>query len=253
MRPDVFRNGRSRAGSMFRRGFSAALLGLMLCGCATGPNANPLDPMEPLNRSVFTFNDAVDRAVLKPVATAYRQVTPQPIRIGVGNFFANLEDAWSFGNSVLQLKGQGAVDNFMRFVVNTFFGLAGVVDIASDLGIERHPEDLGKTLGHWGVESGPYVVLPLLGPSTLRDTLVLPIYYKWDFVSNIENLAVRDTLVIVNLIDTRANLLKSTAVIEGAALDKYTFTRDAYIQLRRNAIYDGNPPDEVPEEKPPSK
>ncbi len=253
MRPDVFRNGRFRAGTMLRRSFSAALLGLMLCGCATGPNANPLDPMEPLNRSVFTFNDAVDRAVLKPVATAYRQVTPQPIRIGVGNFFANLEDAWSFGNSVLQLKGQGAVDNFMRFVVNTFFGLAGVVDIASDLGIERHPEDLGKTLGHWGVESGPYVVLPLLGPSTLRDTLMLPIYYKWDFVSNIENLAVRDTLVIVNLIDTRADLLKSTAVIEGAALDKYTFTRDAYIQLRRNAIYDGNPPDEEPEEKPPSK
>ena len=152
MRLEVFRNGRSRAGSMLRRGFSAALLGLMLCGCATGPTANPLDPMEPLNRSVFTFNDAVDRAVLKPVATAYRQVTPQPIRIGVGNFFANLEDAWSFGNSVLQLKGQGAVDNFMRFVVNTFFGLAGVVDCRKEIGELKHQIRVADVAGDQALE-----------------------------------------------------------------------------------------------------
>jgi phospholipid-binding lipoprotein MlaA len=228
-------------------------LGAMLGGCASGPNANPHDPMEPFNRGVFAFNDGVDRAVLKPVATAYRQVLPQPVRSGVGNFFANLEDAWSAANSLLQFKAQGAADNALRFGVNTFFGFAGLIDIASDLGIERHPEDFGKTLGRWGVSPGPFVMLPLLGPSTLRDSLALPVDYRFDIVSNIEHVPTRNTLKVINLVDTRSSLLNATAVIEGAALDKYSFTRDAYLQVRRNAVYDGNPPEEDAPTKAPAK
>lgn len=256
MRLNNRRMGGARVRPMARVGMGAAALGMALGGCATGPNANPRDPLEPLNRSIFSFNDALDRAVLKPVATAYKQVVPQPVRIGVGNFFANLEDAWSAANSVVQFKGQAAADSVLRFSVNTFFGLAGVIDLASDLGIERHSEDFGKTLGHWGVGSGPYVMLPFLGPSTLRDTLALPVDFRFDIVSNIEHVPTRNTLKAVNLIDSRAGLLNTTAVIEGAALDKYSFTRDAYLQVRRNAVFDGNPPDEEAEdkaEKPPTK
>jgi phospholipid-binding lipoprotein MlaA len=227
---------------------------LTLVGCATGPTANPRDPLEPFNRGVFGFNDAVDRTVLKPVATAYRQVTPQPVRAGVGNFFANLEDVWSAVNSVLQLKAQGTVDNVMRVGVNTIFGLAGVMDLASEMGIERHPEDFGKTLGHWGVGAGPYVVLPFLGNFTLRDAMALPVDFRGDVVSNMDNAANRNILKTVNLIDARASFLNATSVIEAAALDKYSFTRDAYLQLRRNAVYNGNPPDEdEPPVTPPVK
>ncbi len=256
MRLNKRRMGGARVRSMARVGIGAAALGMVLGGCATGPNANPRDPLEPLNRSVFSFNDALDRALLQPVATAYKQVVPQPVRSGVGNFFANLEDAWSAANSVVQFKGQAAAESALRFGVNTFFGLVGVIDLASDLGIERHSEDFGKTLGHWGVGSGAYIMLPFLGPSTLRDALALPVDFRFDIVSNIEHVPTRNTLKAVNLIDSRASLLNATAVIEGAALDKYSFTRDAFLQRRRNAIFDGNPPDEDPDvkaEKAPAK
>ena len=256
MRLNKRRMGGARVRSMARVGIGAAALGMVLGGCATGPNANPRDPLEPLNRSVFSFNDALDRALLQPVATAYKQVVPQPVRSGVGNFFANLEDAWSAANSVVQFKGQAAAESALRFGVNTFFGLVGVIDLASDLGIERHSEDFGKTLGHWGVGSGAYIMLPFLGPSTLRDALALPVDFRFDIVSNIEHIPTRNTLKAVNLIDSRASLLNATAVIEGAALDKYSFTRDAFLQRRRNAIFDGNPPDEDPDvkaEKAPAK
>ena len=231
----------------------AALLSLTLAGCATGPNANPRDPLEPYNRAVFGFNDAVDRTVLKPVATAYRNVTPGVVRKGVGNFFSNLEDFWSLANSLMQLKGRAAADTAVRLSVNTFLGLAGVIDLAEEMGIERHKEDFGQTLGYWGVPGGPYVVLPLLGNFTLRDASALPVDFKGDMVSNLRHQRSRYSLKALNLVDARAEFLNASSLIEGAALDKYTFTRDAYLQSRRNAIYDGNPPDEDAETKPPAK
>ena len=226
---------------------------LTLVGCATGPTANPRDPFEPFNRSIFGFNDAVDRTVLKPVATAYRNVTPGVVRTGVGNFFSNLEDFWSLANSLLQLKGRAAADTAVRLSVNTFLGLAGVIDLAGEMGIDRHKEDFGQTLGYWGVPGGPYLVLPLLGNFTLRDAAALPVDFKGDMVSNLSHQRSRYSLKALNLIDSRAAFLNASSLIEGAALDKYTFTRDAYLQSRRSAIYDGNAPDEDAPAKPPAQ
>lgn len=138
-------------------------------GCATGPNANPADPLEPLNRQVYRFNNALDDAVLKPAATVYVKVLPSPVRTGVNNFFGNLSDVWSFANSVAQLKLQDSAQTFMRLNVNTFFGLGGILDVATELGIDRHSEDFGQTLGRWGVGTGPYLFVPFYGPSDLRD------------------------------------------------------------------------------------
>ena len=222
----------------------AFLVLLVLTGCASGPNANPHDPLEPFNRGVYRFNDVVDRAVLKPVATAYHNVLPAPVRQGVGNFFGNLDDAWSIVNNALQLKGQAAADSMVRFGVNTFLGLGGVLDIATEMKIEKHTKDFGLTLGYWGVAPGPYLVLPLLGPSTLCDTAALPVDMQGDIVGTIDHVPTRNTLTVVRAVDNRSELLKVTTMLDEAALDKYTFTRDAYLQRRRSAIYDGNPPEE---------
>ena len=220
------------------------LILLVLGGCATGPNANPRDPLEPFNRGVYQFNDAVDRTVLKPVATVYRNVTPVRVRQGVGNFFGNLEDVWSFVNNALQFKGQAALDSLKRFGVNTFVGWGGIFDIASEMDIEKHTKDFGHTLGYWGVGPGPYLVLPLLGPSTLRDTVALPVDLQGDIVSHVTHIPTRNTTMAVRVVDNRAALLKASTMLEEAALDRYAFTRDAYLQRRRSVIYDGNPPEE---------
>lgn len=217
---------------------------LLLSACATGPNANPRDPLEPFNRGVYGFNDAVDRAVIKPVATAYRDVLPSPVRTGVSNFFNNLQDLWSFVNNTLQLKGEGAGNSIVRFGVNSVFGLGGLIDIATEMRIERHPEDFGQTLGRWGVGAGPYVVLPLLGPSTVRDTIALPVDMKGNLVSQIDDVPTRNSAMVLNLVDRRSQLLDASRMLEEVALDPYTFTRDAYLQRRRNQVYDGNPPDD---------
>jgi phospholipid-binding lipoprotein MlaA len=227
---------------------ACSLILTLLCGCASGPAANPQDPLEPLNRSIFKFNDAVDRALLKPVASAYQDATSSTVRTGVYNFFANLEDAWSFVNNLLQFKGEGAASSFMRFNINTFFGLAGVLDFATEMGLERYPEDFGQTLGYWGVGNGPYLVLPLLGPSTLRDTVALPVDYQGDTVRHVTDVPTRNSLAGLRVIETRAQYLKAGEVMEEAALDKYSFAREAYIQRRRNAVYDGNPPDAEPDQ-----
>lgn len=223
---------------------------LVLAGCASGPGANPADPLEPLNRSVYKFNDALDRAVLKPVATVYQESTPPLVRKGVGNFFSNLEDAWSFVNSVLQLKGEAAAENLTRFWVNTLLGLGGILDVASEMQIPRHPEDFGQTLGRWGVGPGPYVVLPILGPSTVRDTVALPVDFRGDAVAQVEDVPTRNTLIGVRAVHQRARLLRAESLMEGAALDRYSFLRDAYLQHRRNAVYDGDPPEEPMLEEP---
>ncbi|BCO28647.1 phospholipid-binding lipoprotein MlaA [Rhodoferax lithotrophicus] len=218
---------------------------LAVAGCATGPSANPRDPLEPLNRGVYHFNDAVDRVVIKPVATVYKDVLPQPVRTGVNNFFNNLQDAWSFVNNALQLKGEAAGNSLVRFGVNTVFGLAGLLDIATEMQIERYTEDFGQTLGYWGVGAGPYVVLPLLGPSTVRDTAALPVDAQGNLLSNVSDVPARNSATALSLLDRRARLLSATDMLDQVALDPYTFTRDAFLQRRRNQVYDGNPPDEA--------
>lgn len=233
--------------SFWRKVMSAGLLvaTLVASGCASGPTANPRDPLEPFNRGVYQFNDVVDRAVVKPVATVYRDVLPSPVRTGVSNFFNNLQDAWSAVNNALQLNGEAAGNSLMRFGVNTFLGFGGVLDIATEMQIERHTKDFGHTLGYWGVGAGPYLVLPLLGPSTLRDTAALTIDRgAGSFVANIEDVATSNSLTALSLLDRRAKYLQASDMLDQVALDPYTFTRDAWLQRRRSAVYDGNPPDE---------
>ncbi len=222
-------------------------------GCATRADGNPRDPFESFNRGVFQFNDGVDKAVFKPAATVYRDLTPALVRAGVNNFLGNLDDVWSFVNSLLQLKLQAAAQNFMRVNVNTVMGLGGILDVASELRIERQREDFGQTLGRWGVPSGPYLVLPLLGPSTLRDTAALPVDMKGDIVGNIDHIPTRNSIKLVDLLDTRAGLLSVGDALDEVALDKYSFTRDAFLQRRRNAVFDGDPPDEPTDAKSPTR
>ena len=235
----------------------AVVLGLatlaLAGGCASGPHADPRDPLEPFNRSIYAFNDGVDRAVLKPVAQAYVDVLPSFVRTGVNNFFGNLSDAWSAVNSLLQLKGQAAVDNLFRVQMNTLFGLGGLIDVASDANIERHNEDFGQTLGYWGVPSGPYLVLPLLGPSTLRDTAVMPVETVGNGVTYIDPERARVGLYVLRAVDGRAGLLRVGNLLDDAALDRYSFTRDAYLQRRLNDVHDGNPPDERFDQDPPPR
>ncbi len=220
-------------------------------GCATRPDGNPRDPFESFNRGVFEFNDGVDRAVFKPAATVYRELTPTLFRAGVANFLGNLDDVWSFVNSALQFKPKAAVNNFMRVNVNTVFGLGGIFDVASEAGLERQREDFGQTLGHWGVPSGPYLVLPFLGPYTVRDAFAIPVDRAGDIVGNLDHAPTRNSIKLIDLLDTRAGLLRAGEALDEVALDKYTFTRDAFLQRRRYTVYDGNPPDEAPDSKPP--
>lgn len=221
---------------MNRTGLWAGLLALaLLQGCAVGPN--PRDPFEPFNRSVTRFNDGLDEAIVKPVAQAYQNTVPSPVRTGVNNFFGNLSDAWSFVNNVLQAKPQAAVDSFMRVSVNTLIGLGGVLDWATPMGIERHSEDFGKTLGRWGMAAGPYLVLPVLGPSTVRDAAARVVDAQGDLVMQINNVPVRNSLYGLRAVELRAGLLRAGEVLDQAALDKYSFTRDAYLQ-RRGVVID---------------
>ena len=213
------------------------ILAAFLTGCASGPARNPTDPFESFNRSMYSFNEGVDKAVLKPVAQGYRAVTPQPVRAGVENFFNNLEDLWSSLNGVLQLRPKVAAEDFMRFGVNTVFGLGGVLDVASEMGIERHNEDLGKTLGRWGVPSGPYLVMPLFGPSTVRDATTITLENRYDPVAQIDPARARNATTALRLVDTRSGLLRLGNLLDEAALDKYSFTRDAFLQRRRAEIF----------------
>lgn len=217
-----------------------------LAGCASVPNPNPRDPWEGFNRGSYRFNEGLDRVVLKPVATLYRDKVPPLVRTGVSNFFGNINDAWSAVNALLQFHLQDAEENLARFQLNTMFGLFGIFDIASDVNIERHTEDFGQTLGRWGVPAGPYLVLPFLGPSTVRDAAALPVDYHFDLVRQLDSSTARDVLWGVRTVDKRANLLRVGNVLEEAALDKYSFTRDAYLQRRRAQIDDKGDDREVP-------
>jgi phospholipid-binding lipoprotein MlaA len=225
---------------------------LLLVGCASAPTANPKDPWESMNRSVASFNDKLDDNVLKPVATGYRNVVPDLIQTGVRNVFNNFADMWSTVNNLLQLKPLNTAESLGRVIVNTVFGIYGIFDVATYIKLERHPEDFGQTLGYWGVPSGPYLVLPLFGPSTLRDGASLPVDFSVSPTQYIDDIPTRNQVFALRLVSKRAELLKSGNMLEQASIDKYSFTRDAYLQYRRSQIYDGNPPDEEDTSEDPS-
>ena len=217
---------------------TAALLAiaLALTGCAS---LSEKDPYEKYNRSMFEFNDAVDRNALKPAATAYKSVLPSFVQTGVSNFFGNLADVWTGANNFMQGKGERGFSDLTRVVINSTFGLAGLIDIASDAGLQKHNEDFGQTLGYWGMPSGPYVMLPLLGPSTLRDTAALPVDIVADPWGAGMSARARNIGTVVRVIDQRAVLLDATNLLEEAALDRYEFIRDGYLQQRRSRVFDG--------------
>lgn len=206
----------------------------LLSGCATttaGP-ANPADPLESMNRSIYSFNEGVDEAIFKPVATAYQTVTPRVARQGVTNFFDNLGDAWSFVNNVLQGQGQDAYNSMVRFSVNTVLGIGGLFDIASEAGIERRKQDFGQTLGRWGMPTGPYVVLPFWGPSTVRDSAGLVVDAFGYPANTMDDVRWRNSLFGLRMVNNRANLLKAGDVLDSVALDKYSLVRDVYLRSR---------------------
>lgn len=220
---------------------AAAAAVLVLTGCASTAT-NPQDPLEGYNRAVYSFNDAVDRTVLKPTATVYKNVVPGFAKTGVSNFFGNLSDAWSSVNNLLQGKGEAGATDFGRVALNSTFGIFGLLDIASEAGMPKHNEDFGQTLGKWGVPSGPYLMLPLLGPSTVRDTAALPADNAGNIWGYKTPVNWRNVGTGVNLIDKRASLLDASGLMEDAALDRYEFLRDGYLQRRQSQVYDGNPP-----------
>ncbi|MDO8789099.1 MAG: VacJ family lipoprotein [Sulfuritalea sp.] len=214
----------------------------LLAGCAT--SGNPKDPIEGFNRAMFAFNEGLDAAIVKPVATGYEAVLPTPIRTGVTNFFSNIEDLFIGVNNLLQGKVPEAISDLGRVAINTTAGLLGVIDWASDAGLEKHDEDFGQTFGRWGVGNGAYVVIPVFGPRTARDTVGLVLDVAVDPVANHKPTRTRDVALALRLVNDRANLLPADKVIEEAALDKYSYMRDAYLQRRRNLIHDGNAPRE---------
>ena len=203
-----------------------------------------IDPLEPMNRTVFTFNENLDQYVVKPAAEAYKFVLPDTVRRGMTNFFSNIGDIFVAANNLLQAKPKEAASDIGRFLVNSTIGILGFFDVATDLGLDKHSEDFGQTLGVWGLSDGPYVVLPLFGPSTIRDTVGLAVDLKTDFVlnSNQLNSDERIGVTAVRVLDKRANLLDAGQLLEDAAFDKYSFLRDSYLQRRRNQVYDGDPP-----------
>ncbi|MFA7268243.1 MAG: VacJ family lipoprotein [Sterolibacterium sp.] len=222
-----------------RLAIAAAMLGL-LNGCAT--TGNTKDPLEGYNRAMFTFNDGIDRAVVKPLAQGYVDVVPAPVRTGVSNFFANIADVFIAVNNLLQGKLPEAAGDAGRVVINTTFGLLGVLDIASDAGLEKHDEDFGQTFGRWGVGDGPYFVLPILGPRTMRDAFAQILDTGTDPVAQLDDVPTRNSLLVVRGVSDRSDYLSADKIVQEAALDRYAYIREAYLQRRRNRVYDGNPP-----------
>ncbi|MCG5075526.1 VacJ family lipoprotein [Paraburkholderia tagetis] len=214
---------------------AASLALLVTSGCATGPDRKPGDPFEPANRAIFTFNDKLDTYVAQPIAKGYKKVTPQPLRQAVTNFFSNLGDVSNFANNLLQLKITDATEDLMRIAMNSTFGLGGLIDFATLAGLPKHHQDFGLTLGHYGVPAGPYLVLPLFGPSDVRDGIGMGVDVKFNILNYIEP-AVRNPLYFAQFVSVRADLLGATDLLKQAALDPYSFVRDAYRQQRQSLI-----------------
>ena len=223
------------------RSAAALVLGLGLSACAATGGGHPKDPLEPLNRATFKFNEQADRFVIRPAAEVY-DYAPLPVKTVVGNFFGNLGDIWIGVNNLLQGKVAEALSDGGRVLVNSTVGLFGVFDIATELGLEKHDEDLGQTLGVWGVGEGPYLVLPILGSSNFRDTLGLVGDIYADPVIQHKEVATRNSATGLRLVHKRSVLLGADTTAEQAALDKYEYLRSFYMQYRLNQVYDGNPP-----------
>jgi phospholipid-binding lipoprotein MlaA len=220
----------------------ALLATLVLASCAsTSDRSEAYDPWEGLNRKTYAFNDALDKAVMKPLAQGYQKVTPAFAQEGVNNFYGNLEDIGTSLNNFMQGKPKQGMNDMARLVVNTVFGVFGLWDIATPLGFEKHDEDFGQTLGHWGAPPGPYFVIPLLGPSTVRDAPAKAVDPSWFYNDYLPD-RVYWSWWGLDKVRTRANLMKAESILEEAAIDKYSFIRDAWWQRRRNNVYDGSPP-----------
>lgn len=215
----------------------------LLSGCATiDGEADPDDPFESFNRSMYSFNDSLDRAILKPVAQGYDALLPAPVNKSVSNFFSNINDVVVLFNDILQLKFEQTLSDSARILFNTTFGLFGLFDVASSMELPKHNEDFGQTLGYWGIGPGTYIVWPFLGSSNIRDTVGLIGDAYVNPLHDVEPSNDRTALLALNLVDTRAGLLSASKILEEAALDPYLFVRDAYLQRRQSLVYDGNPP-----------
>lgn len=215
------------------------LSALILSGCAA---QNRRDPLEPLNRGIYRFNDVFDKALAKPVAQAYDTVVPGPLQLMARSFFSNLDDVVVTFNDLLQFKFNQALQDGGRVLVNSTFGLGGIADVASAIGLEKHDEDFGQTLGRWGIDSGPYLVLPFFGPSSVRDGLGRVVDANLDLVLYIDHVPTRNQTFALRFEAKRADLLDAEKVVDEAAIDRYSFLRDAYLQRRRSLVHDGNPP-----------
>jgi phospholipid-binding lipoprotein MlaA len=218
----------------------AAFVLMSVAGCATTAN-NPRDPFEGFNRAMFSFNEGID-VVVKPVAEGYDAAVPGFIKTGIGNFFGNVADLWIALNNLLQGKITESASDVGRVLVNSTVGVAGLIDVASNLGLEKHDEDFGQTLGRWGVGEGPYLYLPFLGPRNVRDAFGFAVDASVDPVEHLHHVRTRNTLIGARFIDLRASLLPADKVVEAAAFDKYGYIRNAYFQMRRSAVHDGSPP-----------
>ncbi|MES9957755.1 MAG: VacJ family lipoprotein [Sedimenticola sp.] len=228
----------------FRVVLLSAMLAL-LTGCATTSDySDPRDPIEGFNRAMYEFNDALDRAIVKPLAEGYKAVMPAPVDTGITNFFGNLADVGSAINNLLQLKLTRAASDVGRVLVNSTVGILGFIDVASNLNMDKYGEDFDQTLGVWGAGPGPYIVLPVLGSTSGRGIFGIVVDWYTDPVRIVTPNRWRNGLLVLRGIDKRADLLGASRVLEEAALDPYEFTRDAYLQKRRNDVYDGNPPPE---------
>jgi len=234
--------------SRCRAGLSRAALAVavaLVAGCAAAPSRE--DPFEPMNRALYQFHDTVDTAVVKPVARAYIDVVPELVRTGVSNVFNNIEDLISAVNDLLQGKFDKLDNDLGRVLLNTAFGVGGIFDLASMVGIERGNEDFGQTLGAWGLPQGPYLFVPFFGPTTVRDGSGTIVRIMVGPVGYIGEVPLRNSLYGLGAVDLRAQALSAGAIVDTAALDRYLFIRNAYLQRRRYLLYDGKPPPE-PEE-----
>jgi len=226
------------------RRVSAALAAVALAGCAAPSTSRPdaRDPFEPANRAIYKLNDRVDKAVVRPTARVYQRVVPQFVRQSVSNVFSNIGDVRVGLNNALQGKFATAYSDFGRVMINSTIGVLGLFDIASEAGIEKHEEDFGQTLGWWGLRDGPFIMLPIFGPSTVRDTAGFAVDYLTNPLTYVEPSSAQNQLTIGKLVSGRAELLDASKVLDTVALDQYQFVRDAYLQRRRNLVYDGKPP-----------
>lgn len=230
-----------REKSLFGQLLAGSALMLALCSSALA-EGNPHDPYEGFNRTMFAVNEAVDAYAAKPIARVYETVTPLPVKAGVGNFFGNVGDLWIGANNALQGKFSDAGGDIGRLLINSTIGIFGLFDVASELGLEKHDEDFGQTMAVWGVDGGGYLFWPIIGPRNVRDTAGWAVDSYGDPVWRIQSIPPRNSMVALRFVDIRASLLPADKVVEEGALDKYAYIRDAYLQRRRNQIFDGRPP-----------